>query len=223
MENDLQRSKDGAKDVTEYIWEHLPKYRSLQGDLFSAENKINVLLSSQKQMIKVFKDFGIDVSTEDGESIEEGVIKKSKHPFVKLWLSYQKAEHSVTTFGQNILDQLKDGRLYTRYNPILDTGRISTRKGYINFLNFPSGKDTRLCFVPKTGYKAIVCDYSGQETVISADLSGDKEMLASVINGKCLHCAFARVIFPEIEHLTDDEIKEHHSVKRGYSKAPRFA
>jgi len=62
-----------------------------------------------------------------------------------------------------------------------------------------------------------------QENICVADLTGDKVMIDSIINDLCLHCAFARLIFPEIKHLSDDEIKKFHKDKRQFAKAPRFA
>lgn len=61
-----------------------------------------------------------------------------------------------------------------------------------------------------------------QETVVGADITGDAAMLASVINGADLHCAFARVLYPEIADLSDEEIKQNHKDKRNASKSPRF-
>jgi len=48
-------------------------------------------------------------------------------------------------------------------------------------------------------------------------------MTASVVEGADLHCLLARVLFPEIEGLSDDEIKKNHHEKRDASKSPRFA
>lgn len=50
----------------------------------------------------------------------------------------------------------------------------------------------------------------------------DKTMVASLQEGLDLHCAFARMIFPELEKLDDATIMKEHKSKRNYSKAPRF-
>jgi hypothetical protein len=83
-----------------------------------------------------------------------------------LWLKYQNANHRVTTFGQGIYDKMKMVVFITNFNPMVDTARLSTRRVY-KFLNFPSDKATRYCFKSKIGI-IIVCDYSGQETVVAA-------------------------------------------------------
>jgi len=47
-------------------------------------------------------------------------------------------------------------------------------------------------------------------------------MIASIVEGKDLHCAFARVLYPELLDLSDEEIIKNHKAKRNASKAPRF-
>lgn len=225
METDLKNQKLAEEEIKAYIREKLPKYAVQQIDLFEGESKdITVQLTSAKQMVKVFQDFGINTKNRDGkDSIEESIISKSHHEFVKMWLKFQNANHRVTTFGENILQSIENERLYTNFNPMVDTARLSTRKGHINFLNFPADQETRNCF--KAGPKdvMIVCDFEGQENVVLADKSKDEVMIDSVVNGSCLHSAFARVLFPEIADLSDDEIKDHHSDKRKAAKSPRFA
>ena len=131
--------------------------------------------------------------------------------------------HRVTTFGQKIYDKIIDGRLYTNFNPMVETARLSSRRGSINFLNFPSDKITRDCFVTKKGNQMIVCDYGAQEGVIMADLSGDAAMTASVVDGVDLHCLLAKAVFPALEGLSDDEISTKHKDKRTFVKPIRFA
>jgi len=208
MQTDILNSKKAQNSIIEYIYDNLPKYRQNQLSLFETDKKIKVLLSSPKQVIPVFNDLGINTKDADGnDSVQEDVINKSNHEFVKLWLSYKEAEHRVTTFGQSILDKIIDSRIYSRFNPIVDTNRISSRKGEINFLNFPSDKATRECFEANPGNLMVVADYAGQETVTTANWTGDEAMIDSILDKSCLHCAFARVIFPEIKDLSDDEIK----------------
>lgn len=226
MDKDFYQYKKCEREIIDYIFDHLPKYRVLQMDMFSNDKKVNCLLSSPKQMIEVFKDLGINVTYKEKgeikESLEKSVISKSDHEFVKIWLNYKEVEHNVTTFGEGIYSKIRDGRIYTHFKPIVDTARISSRKGEINFLNFPANKETRECFEANEGFDIIVADYAGQETVVGADITGDEAMIASIVEGKDLHCAFARVLFPELSELSDEEIIKDHKAKRNASKAPRF-
>lgn len=93
----------------------------------------------------------------------------------------------------------------------------------MNTLNLPANKRTRECIEAKEGYQMIVCDYDGQETRVGADITGDEAMIDSIVNGSDLHCAFARVLYPELEELSDEEIIKEHKDKRTAAKAPRFA
>lgn len=260
MAFDLSQSAKYAKELTEYIYNleinGKYKYRDYQGDMFSSDNRVSCKLSSGDQMIPVFLDLGIYILTEDkGKkkkkdskpklwkkkypeppkgmkySLEEGTLQVSDHEFVKIWLNWKEAEHNVTSFGQKWLDRIEEGRVYTEFNMMVDTSRISVRSkkkgedsmGGLNFLNLPANKETRQCFLANVGHVLVVADYEGQENVVNADITQDEAMLRAVNEGADLHCAFARVIFPEIEHLTDKEIKELHDDKRTFAKAPRFA
>lgn len=224
IELDKQVLKEKEQLVSNYITSNLPQFHQQQLDLFSSEVKLNIDLSSPKQMLSVFKSLKINCIDDEGkDSISENVIKKSKHEFVKIWLDFQSAKHDVTTFGNNIFEKVIDGRIYTSYNPILDTARISSRKGDVNTLNLPANQRTRECIEAKPGFKMIVSDYEGQETRVGADITGDEAMIDSIINGSDLHCAFAKVLYPELQELSDEEIIKNHKDKRTAAKAPRFA
>ena len=224
MEEDLTNSYKWKQTIEDYIYDHLPQFADRQIDMFDDKKKITVSVTSPLQMIKVFQGFNIPTKDKDGkDSINESIIKKSKHPFVDMWLNYQEANHRVTTFGDSIYSQIENERIYTNFNPMVDTARLSTRKGHINFLNFPADSITRNCFEANEGNVMVVCDYSGQENFVVADLSGDAAMTASVVNGDDLHCAFARVLYPEIKDLDDDTIIKNHKSKRQAAKSPRFA
>ena len=224
MIEDVENTFKWKKTIEEYIYDKLPQYADAQIDMFDDKKRIHVSISSPLQMIKVFNAFKIPTKDKDGkDSIGENIISKSKHEFVKMWLSFQEANHRVTTFGETIYKQIENERVYTNFNPMVDTARLSTRKGNINFLNFPSDSVTRNCFIANEGNVMVVCDYSGQENFVAADLSGDAAMTASVVNGDDLHCAFARILFPELAELDDNTIMKEHKAKRQSAKSPRFA
>lgn len=224
MKEDEENMYKWKKVIEEYIYDNIPEFADRQIDMFNTEKKILISLTSPIQMIKVFEKFGIPTKDKEGkDSINESIISKSKHKFVEMWLKYQEANHRVTTFGNKIFERIENERIYTNFNPMVDTARLSTRKGHINFLNFPSDEKTRKSFQTNDENVMIVCDWSGQETVLAADLSGDDAMTKSVIDGDDLHCAFARVLYPELKDLSDEEIIKNHKQKRSSAKAPRFA
>ena len=224
MLEDEKNVKLFKEQIEEYIFDHFKEYRDGQIDMFDSKKRIKCSISSPLQMVKIFQKLGIETKDKDGkDSINESIISKSKHEFVPLWLKFQEANHRVTTFGEGIYSKIEKERIYTNFNPMVDTARLSVRKGNINFLNFPSDKNTRKCFVANKDNKMIVCDYSGQENVIIADFSGDAAMTSSVVNGDDLHCMLAKVLYPEIKDLSDEEIIKNHKQKRQDSKPIRFA
>jgi DNA polymerase-1 len=224
IKEDVEVHTSTKQSIQDYIFDNLGHYANHQSDLFSSLKKIYPSVQSPQQMIPVFKDLGINVVTDEGkESVSSDQLNKIDHEFLPIWAEYKDAVHSMNNFGQNILEKVEDGRIHTSFNPILDTCRISTRKGGVNILNFPANKRTRACIQPKKGFKMIVADYDGQENVVGADLHKDAATLASIHNGDCLHCALARVIFPELLDLSDKEIKDNHSDKRSAGKPVRFA
>jgi DNA polymerase I-like protein with 3'-5' exonuclease and polymerase domains len=217
------------QEVIDYIYKNIPELQYKQLDLFSDVKKIEVSPSSPLQMIPIFKKLGINVLDSEGnESTAEDVIKKTNHEFVNIFLQYKSLSHDVSTFGSNFLASINKGRLYTAYRPIMDTARISAGgrntdgSKDINTLNLPANKKTRECVEALPGYKYIVADYSGQETVTGADITGDEAMISSIVNNSCLHCAFARVLNPELQGLSDEDIIENHKAKRQAAKGPRF-
>lgn len=229
IERDKIELRGKEAKVIEYIYENCPQYRVKQLDLFGIRKDITISISSPAQMINVLNDLGINTLDPDGkESTAEDVIKKTTHEFVDIFLEYKSIAHDVSTFGENFLPSMHKGRLYTSYRPIMDTARISAggrnadKTKEINTLNMPANQKTRECVEALPGYKYLVSDYSGQETVTGADITGDEAMISSIVNNSCLHCAFARVLNPELAELSDEEIIENHKAKRQAAKGPRF-
>lgn len=224
MKQDEINAFKSKEKIEEYIHDNLPQFADKQLDMFDVKKRILVSITSSLQMIKVFKALGIPTKDKDGkDSINESIISKSKHEFVKLWLDFQEANHRISTFGNTIYQQIENERIYTNFNPMVDTARLSTRKGNINFLNFPSDKETRSCFKANKGNVIVVCDYSAQEGVLLADKSKDKAMTASVLEGADLHSLLTKKIHPELSHLSDEEVAKLHKDKRTQAKISRFA
>lgn len=224
--HDIDLLAQEAQAVRDYICETNPKYQDLQGNLFGETIKrVHINLGSSKQMIPIFEGYGINVQNPDDpekKSIKADVISKTKHPFVDIWLKYQEIRHDVTTYGVNLTRKIINGTFFTRFNPILDTARISTRRGEINIMNFPKGAKTRECFEAHEGFVMVVSDYAQQEVRVGGDITGDEATISFITDGVCMHCAFARVLHPELKDLSDKEIKKHHDKERQAAKSPRF-
>lgn len=218
-------SARAQRQIQDYIYDNLPEFRDIQIDMFDTSKKISCLLSSPSQMIKVFKKLKINTwdEKEEKDSVSEAIISKTKHEFVDMWLKYKEAEHRVTTFGQSISGNIIDGYLYSNFRTIADTGRMISRAGNINFLNFPRDKETRICFEAHKGYKMLGCDYDSQESRVLAYKTQDINSKLNVLQDRDAHSLLAREAFPELKELSDSEIKKNHGDKRQIGKVINFA
>lgn len=237
MANDQQRL-DGCLDkLNEWVMANqLSQFISSQLDMFQPVG-CSVNWSSSHQVIELFESIGIDCTVvEKGvtkKSVEASVIAKHSHELVKLYLDYKKAEKVCSTYGDSFIKQInpKTGRLHTQFKQILDTGRISsggkdrsTGEAYINFQNIPSDPGTRSCFVAEPGNTLIISDYSGQEQIVLANRAMDSNLLAFYDDGLAdMHSFVASKMYPELEGLTLDEIKDKHKSKRQAAKSAGFA
>lgn len=240
MKKDLQRMEEAEARLNQWILDNdIDGYVLPQMDMFKEERKVDILWSSPKQVVKLFKQLGIPCQINDRgtikDSVEASVIKKhaKKFPIIDIYLEYKAAEKVVGTYGQSFLDQINPvtGRIHSSFFQIRDTGRLSsggkdkvTKTEYINMQNIPGDKETRACFVAEDGNSLIICDYSGQEQIVLANYSLDSNLLEFYDQGLAdMHSFVASKMHPELEGLTLDEIKELHKDKRQKAKSAGFA
>ncbi len=183
---DQKNLNEAQKKLDDWLIKNMPdsKYITvdLQGDLFTGFDtspKVTINWKSSKQVIPIFKHFGVNVETqdkktkEDKDSIDAKVLKpqKDKCSLIPIYIEFKEIAKQCESFGENILKQIdkESGRLYTNYNPLgTDTCRISSggkdkANGieYVNMLNLPAEAETRACFIAEEGNKWISIDYSG--------------------------------------------------------------
>jgi len=218
-------------------------YIDNQLSLFNEGLKVKVNWNSEKQVIPLFKSLGIDTTTKDKDtgmmkdSIDKKVLgpQKKKHPLVGIYLEYKEHQKVVSTYGENWFGYINPvtKRIHTNYTQIMNTGRLSSgQKGRIkqgipqlpNMQNIPSDHRTRSCFQAQKDNMLIVSDYSGQEQIVLANKSLDKDLLNFYNQGLGdMHSFIASKIFPELGGLSLDEIKEKHKNKRQVAKGAGFA
>ena len=230
LENE-QEYFNARQKLNNYVIKHgNQKFIDQQLDLFSTEPKCNILWSSSKQVIPFMKEIGVNTEIldrktgEKKDSIEEKVLDKYKsNEFVKMYLDYKGLEKSINAYGKKFIKNVNKvtKRVHSNYWQILNTGRISSSDP--NLQQVPRGPH-RECFVADEGNVLVVCDYSGQEQRVLADRCKDPALLDFYTNGDGdMHCMVARKVFPEIEPLSTDDIKDHHDDKRQYAKIVGFA
>ena len=253
MKTDLERELIAKKACDDWIIStaetdsFLKKYIyvNLQGDLFKGFDttpKVKINWNSAKQVIEIFKHFGVDVVIDDKEkggtkdSIDAKTLKpqKGKCELIALYLEYKEAAKVTSTYGDNFLDQVgPNGRICTNYNQIgADTTRITSggkdktnRKDYVNLLNLPANAETRACFVAERGNKWISIDYSGQETYLMASIANDEAIIEELTNGSGdIHSLTAYMSYSEIPRDTSiKDIKKLFHNLRQEAKGIEFA
>jgi DNA polymerase-1 len=241
---DKQELAELEKRLHDCILEHpnqFRKYINNQLDLFSDELTTNINFSSPAQVVKLFKELGLNLETKDKktgkikDSVEANILipQKDKHPLIPIYLDFKSQEKTVSTYGENWLKHInaKSGRLHTQYTQMLDTGRMSSggkdkynKIEYLNFLNIPQDNEIRNCIIPKEGYSFIDCDFTGQETMIFAEFSQEPSMVEFLnSDGSDMHSFIASKIYPELSGVPLDEIKTKHKQARQSAKAAGFA
>ena len=213
--------------------------RNLQGDLFggfNTEPKCIINWSSSKQVIPFFEELGIQVKTFDKKSkrekksVEEKLLapQAKDFPIISLYLDYQGASKVVSTYGDNWLKAInpKTGRIHVELHSIgTDTARVSSGGGVykLNLQNLPHDEETRACFTAEKGNVWISCDYSGQESAITASVSKDPKMIEILSSGGDLHSEVAKSCWPDLlGGLTDKEVKEKYKSYRQNAKGVEF-
>jgi DNA polymerase-1 len=216
------------------------KYIDNQLDLFSSELKCKINWNSSKQVIKFFKELGLNLEVKDKETgeMKDSVDAKvllpqiNKDPIIRIYLDYKGQEKVVSTYGDNWIKSINPitGRIHSNYTQILDTGRLSCGgknkdgEDYINLLNIPQDNEIRNCIVPNSGYVFIDCDFTGQETVVLANKSLEPAMVKFLNeDGGDMHSFVAKNMFEECKDTPINEIKDKFKKQRQEAKAAGFA
>lgn len=212
------------------------KFVSNQLDLFNADLKCKILWSSPKQVISFFKHINgcpqeVSKQTKKLEytvnakllaSSLNGINKSQPDhikQFIKDYINYKELEQSCTTFGPDYFKYINPitNRLHTNFNQILNTGRISSSNP--NLQNIPSEDGYRQAFDVNDEHDIVNCDYSGQETVVLANVSKEPNIGNLIIQGGDMHCFVTKEIDPNLKGLSDNEIKSKHKDKRQIAKS----
>jgi DNA polymerase I-like protein with 3'-5' exonuclease and polymerase domains len=241
-------------DKTEGDWQYIsrefPFIEVAQPDLFGFTTpgpKCKVNWNSSRQVIPLLEFFGFDLLTRDKvnggmkKSVDATVIEgqRDKHPIADVYLRFKAAQKVTSTYGQNFLDLInpKTGRIHTSFNQIgTDTHRYSSGGGddkevipgkkvpLVNLQNLPADAETRACFISDKGNKWISADYSGEESVILANIAKDEAMIELFLHG-CgdLHSLVAKMVYPdELKDVPVEKVKKLRPDLRKKAKAPEF-
>jgi DNA polymerase-1 len=101
--------------------------------------------------------------TNTGEvSTAKDALKATEHPDLAMYMEYKKAQKLKQTYVPSLHSASHfDGRLRTRYDSLVQTGRTSSATP--NLQNLPRKGGLRDCFVATEGYTLVLCDYDASE------------------------------------------------------------
>lgn len=198
-DDDLKDLNAVKEILDKFILDNPEKYRNYidnQLSLFDEGTKCKLNWASSKQVIPFMQSLGVDTLTKDKDtglmkhSVDKKVLgpQKKKHPIISTYIEYTEHQKVVSTYGENWFDYINPvtGRIHSNYTQIMNTGRLSSgQKGkpkqglpqLPNMQNIPSDNRTRNCFQAEPGNLLIVSDYSGQEQIVLANKSLDKDLI----------------------------------------------
>ena len=169
--------------------------------------------------------------------------------FLQIYFEYKEAEKKVNSYGQGHLNLInpKTGRLHTEFRQFgTVTGRMASGgdkdkgkenrdlaryKGldpdevrFVNFQNLPArgeeGKLTRACFTATPGNVFVSCDYSAEESRVSADVWNEHSLLDAFANGIDTHNLYAKIFFPE--ELKDVDVKDVKKIRPDLRQSAKY-
>jgi len=190
---DLKAKDEKLKELTKIL--------ETQGDILATWGWTRGVKGIKDRYERIMDHLGLSnvlPRTEDGSlsSKSEDLAKFDNIPFISSYLKYIETE-KMTTFIRN----LDTERIHGRFNPILNTGRVSQSKP--NLMQIPRDGGIRELFVPREGCEFYIIDYSGMENAMLGQVLKSKygySVLADTINkGKDVHRYYASILFNKKE------------------------
>lgn len=185
---DLAKSNAAkTRELAEQLYAELPNPGG-QTDLFGAPG---FNLNSPPQILASLH--AMDIMVEDTEEMTIAPLA-GDHPILKTFLEYRKYSKSLSSFGPKFLKHVhpKTGCIHADFFPFTGAGRYACSKP--NLQQIPREKEFRACFCPEDGFIFLICDYSGIEMRIVAELSQDPRLLRVFREGKDPHRSTAALV-----------------------------
>lgn len=136
-----------------------------------------------------------DPKSPRGTGVE--VLEKIDNPLSKAILDYRATDKLLSTYIDKLPECIneKTGRIHCNFNQYgAKTGRMSSDNP--NMQNIPShNHDIRKMFVASPGYVLMSSDYSQQEPKVTAQLSADRDLIKSFVDGKDIYSSIAAISF----------------------------
>ncbi len=175
--------------------------RSYQTDMFCTDedallSSIEINWTSPKQVLPILQSIVSDLESCDTKQL--ALAHSNDHQLIKHYIEYRENSKLASAFGQEWLDKYvdKDGKVHTRFQQILRTGRVSSSRP--NMQQIPANNEYRNCFICPEGWSYISSDFSSQELCIIAFGSQDPVWLKSLERGEDLHSVCADLVYGDV-------------------------
>lgn len=216
----IEKAFELKEQLDELLWRD-KKYKYFSGmqDLFTGKQECILNWDSPKQVIELFKEYGINViikdKGEEKETIDAKVLEPQKDKFeiLPIYLDYKTIQKIVSTYGLGWSKFINPvtGRIHTTFKQLMDTGRLSCgdkNDSTPNLQNIPSDEETRSCFIPEEGNVMIDADYSSQEQIVLANFSKEENLLNFYRKGFTdMHSYVAFLMYENIRRCGLDELE----------------
>ena len=198
---------------------HKFKAKYYQTNLFVPDEeirKIDVKWTSPKQVLNVLRTFVPKLESTDANVIKDHT---SVHPIFETYLKFQEWGKKSTTYGKDFLKYLNgNGRIRTRFFPLVSTGRMSSSNP--NMQNIPSESAYRNCFMPNyDDWVFVTADFSAQELALIAYGAEDPVWLTAMEEGKDLHSICAELLFGDKwKEFAEEDCRFYENTMSGHLK-----
>lgn len=172
----------------------------------------NLKLSSPKQLLSIYKFFGIELESADKKTLASlsAKIKAGNVECIDITdkiLVYKDLFKKAHAFGEKFLEFVSPvtGRIHTEFSQIGSaSGRMTSSKP--NLLQIPSDMDYRSKFKPTPGYIFIDIDFSQEELRLIGSISKEKNFIHAYNNNIDIHTMTASLVNKvPIEEVTKEQ------------------
>jgi DNA polymerase-1 len=166
---------------------------TVQGSLFE-HARADINLDSHTQLTAALKRLNVPLP----DSTRNWKLQPlaAGYPVIAKLLDYRTMQKSLTSYGENILDEINPatGRIHANFHQIgAPTGRFACTNP--NVQQVPHAIEYRRCFRAPEGRKLCIADYSQIELRILAHITEDQGFIEAFNSGADLHRVTAAQVF----------------------------
>jgi DNA polymerase-1 len=166
-------------------------------------DEVDMNYGSPSQVVTLLRMMKVKIKEGDSylpvTKTDKKTLKKLRDlPFIQALQKWRSLQKRINTYGQPFIDAINP--LTGRIHPNLwqmgtDTGRPAAGESDVNPLNIPRENAFRHCFICYPDEVMESDDYSGCESRILAEISGDKKLTGIFQRGEDIHCAVATDLY----------------------------